>query len=242
MSPKLWSPITETYGPTRAGLHQIAFFAMSPARYRVAGRMGLRPTQGGFGTPEFGGTVARIEGDLLVLEGPSKVATQSISTIRAATEFFGGPYEAEWFGDFHDPLSPDDPDKALAVVSGDTLFIGEWFEFAFSVLDELRAGGTESDDVSEAQIWPEHFDAAAELGDAGSGRRASYGASPGDGNISSPYIYVAPWSEVDKAEDYWNATSFGGSVLTYDDLAVAKDPHASALEFFQRGYGLLASS
>ena len=47
---------------SRDALHQLAFFAVSPARYRAIGRMGLQPTPGGFGTPQFEGQVARVEG------------------------------------------------------------------------------------------------------------------------------------------------------------------------------------
>ena len=75
--------LPETYAETREALHQIAFFAVAPARYKLAGRMGLKDTPGGFGTPEFEGRVARVEGDLLVYEQNGNSAAQTISTIRS---------------------------------------------------------------------------------------------------------------------------------------------------------------
>lgn len=238
---KLWQPLAESYETSRNHLHQIAFFAVSPARHKEVGRMGLRPTPGGFGTPEFNGQVARVEGTLLVHEKDGNTATQEISTVRAAAEFLTGEYQEKWFDDFHDPLAPLDPDAELAVEEQDTYLIGNWFEFAFGVLNRLRAEGTDDDDVSEAQIWPEHFDGATELGAQDAGRRASYGASPGDGGISEPYIYVAPWSEVDKSDAYWSSDHFGGSTLTYSELSDASSPSDTALDFYLTGYRKLRS-
>ena len=73
------------------------------------------------------------------------------------------------------------------------------------------------------------------------GRRASYGASPGDASTPEPYLYVGPWGEVDSAEPFWNATGFTGATLAYADLLSADDPRAHALSFFRRGFELLNS-
>lgn len=233
---ELWESPSESYVTTRNHLHQIAFFAVSPARYRAVGRMGLAATANGFGTPSFDGNAARVEGNQLVFESGGNVATQTITTIRAAAEFFGGEYKPAWFDDFHDPLSPMDPDIPLDIDRASSLLLGEWFKFGFSVLNELRERGEHDDDVSEAQMWPEHFDAATELGNQDAGRRASFGASPGDGQVPEPYFYVAPWSEIDGSDPYWSAEHFGGSVLHYADLAKSGEPKATALEFLWTGY------
>jgi hypothetical protein len=224
---------------TRDSLHQLAFFALSPARYKAMGRMGLQGTPGGFGTPEFDGRVARIEGDQLVHSQDGNVATQAITTVREAAEFFGNEYEAEWFADFHDPLEASDPDAQLLVSREASLAIGDWFEFGFAVLNELRSQGVEGDDVSEVQLWPEHLDPATELGDYEKGQRASFGASPGDGANPEPYLYVASWSDVDRSDAYWNSTSFNGSSLAYEELLASDDPHGKALEFLVEGYRIL---
>jgi hypothetical protein len=55
--------------PTRQLLHHLAQTVISPARERVTGRIGLRATPGGFGTPRFGdGEQVRVEGTDLVFE------------------------------------------------------------------------------------------------------------------------------------------------------------------------------
>ncbi len=41
---------------TREALHTIAEHVLAPARYAVTGRIGLRATPGGFGTPPFPGS------------------------------------------------------------------------------------------------------------------------------------------------------------------------------------------
>jgi hypothetical protein len=233
--------LPESFASTREAVHQLAFFALSPARHKVAGRMALKDTPGGFGTPEYDGQVARVEGDLLVFEKGDHVATQTISTIRAAAEFFGNAYEAEWFPDFHDPLAPADPDAPLDVDPEAVRALGNWFEFAFDVLNQMRGHGVEGDDVTEVQLWPEHFDPATELGDYEKGQRASFGASPGDGAHPEPYLYVASWSEIDRSNPFWNNDSFNGGSIGYAELAAADDPVQAAVGFYLEGYRVLHS-
>ena len=117
----------------------MAFFAVSPARYRAIGRMGLQPTPGGFGTPQFEGQVARVEGTHLVFESAAGVATQEISTVRDAAVFFGGDYDVDWFTDFKDPLQPVDPYSPLVISEPAALFVADWFVFGWEVLEKLRS-------------------------------------------------------------------------------------------------------
>ena len=224
---------------TRNALHQVAFFAVAPARYRSVGRMGLKAAPGGFGTPEFEGRVARVEGTLLVHEADGHVATQEMTTVRSAAEFFDIEYDVHWFTDFHDPLAPTDPDQQLTVDREAALALGEWFGFGFGLLNRLRAHGRQGDDVSEVQLWPEHFDPATELGDPTKGERASFGASPGDAAHPQPYLYVAAWGEIDRSNSYWNDRSFNGASLSHADLLDADDPVDRGLEFLLEGYRAL---
>lgn len=231
--------LPEKFQYTRDQLHQIAFYALAPARYKAVGRMGLRPTPNGFGTPEFEGRVARVEGDLLVHEQAGNLATQTITTIRSAAEFFGIEYEEAWFPDFHDPLPAMDPDLRLDIDLESARALGEWLHFGFEVLAAL--GDRVEDEASVVQLWPEHFDAATEIGDARRGRRASYGASAGDRDHIAPYLYVAAWSEVDRSDPYWNDRFFNGASLPYTTLESATDPVTAALDFFLTGYRSLGS-
>jgi hypothetical protein len=123
-----------------------------------------------------------------------------------------------------EPIDGVDPDAASALAA--------WFAFAAGVLEELLADADSSLSPTPAQLWPEHFDIAIELGDEGAGRRATYGASPGDGEHPEPYLYVATWSPPPEGP-LWNATIFSGSELAYAELLAARDRRACARDFFQ---------
>lgn len=110
--------------------------------------------------------------------------------------------------------------------------IGDWFGFGFSVLEELRARAQEELEPSRVQLWPEHFDPAAELGSEEGGVRAGYGASPGDEHHAEPYLYVVPWSAKPEGE-LWQAEGFTGAELPYAELLEAPDQRAAALEFYE---------
>lgn len=232
-------PLPDSFVATRDALHQIAFFALGPARYRTEGRMGLRATPGGFGTPRHDGRVARVEGDILILETADASASQTITTVRAACRFLGQDYAVDWFTGFRDPLTPVDPDADLPVDDAAGRALGNWFGFGTDVLDRVCAHASPEDDPSPVQLWPEHFDPATEVGDQTRGQRASYGASPGDGGHDEPYVYVSPWGEVDRSDPYWNDDAFGGSSLSYSELALTEDPVTRALEFLLEGHRAL---
>jgi hypothetical protein len=201
--------------------------------------MGLRATQGGFGTPEFDSRVARVEGDRLVEEREESSASQTISTVRAAAAFFGMEYRVDWFTEFHDPLPPTDPDRDLDIDVESALSLAAWFHLGFDVLEEMRRRSSPGDDASEVQLWPEHFDPATEIG--AEGRRASYGASPGDAAHEEPYFYVAAWGEIDRDVEYWNDRAFNGASLGYGTLLGAASPHDVARDFLIEGYRILDS-
>jgi hypothetical protein len=95
------------------------------------------------------------------------------------------------------------------------------------------------DEVSETQIWPEHFDVAIEMGDEASGQRASYGASPGDAAHPEPYVYVSAWGEIDRRNGYWNDHAFNGASLGFDRLLEEADPVTTALVFLLDGHRIL---
>jgi hypothetical protein len=110
-------------------------------------------------------------------------------------------------------------------------WLGDFYGFAFAVLDEIARHGTHPAPI---RLWPEHFDIATELGDESAGTRATYGASPGDENHDEPYLYVGPWAEPPGPPELWNARGFTGAELTLSDLLAADDQRAAALEFFRR--------
>ena len=229
------------YTETREALHQLAFFAMAPKRHAVNGKIALRYTHNGFGTPFFGeDEQVRIESGVLVHQTADAVRTTEVTTVNAACDFLGVPYVVEWFPDLHDPLKPVDPDMSLSVDTVAAEALGDWFGFSASVLEGVRRieGAV---DASRVQLWAEHFDPATELGSMEKEQRASFGASPGDGANPEPYLYVAAWYGVDKEDPFWNAESFGGAQLDYSDLLAADDQRTTALDFFRTAYEKLSS-
>ena len=144
------------FAATREALRALACFVVAPARKAQGGRIGLRPTIDGFGTPVLDdGTQIAVRGDRLIREPDG--GDVPITTLRAAAAFVGVDLVADP-GVGHD-LPPFVPDVDLAVDATASLVLGAWYRFGHEVLDALRdelpAGST-----SEAQLWPEHFDRA----------------------------------------------------------------------------------
>ena len=69
------------------------------------------------------------------------------------------------------------------------------------------------------RIWPEHFDAAIDMGDGDAGRRATYGGSPGDRHHAEPYLYASPWAG--RIDPFFDDPTFKGVSLTYAELLAA---------------------
>lgn len=231
-------PLPDKYGTTRQALHQVAFFAVAPKRFAHTGKLGLRYTAGGFGTPFFVGhsgtdDQVRVTSDLLIHQIGDEVRSTRITNLDAATQFLGLTYQEGWFDAFHDPLSSVGQHTLLDVDGVASAAVGDWFGFATHVLERLRTSGAE--DMSRVELWPEHFDAAVEGGSSDRGERASYGASPGDDDRPEPYLYITPWGQVDESDPFWNAESFTGAVLGHSELRAAPDPYRAALEFLEEG-------
>jgi hypothetical protein len=217
------APVPGTLVQTRLGLHRLAEHVVSPARRHVNGKIGLRYTRGGFGTPFFGADeqVRVVGGDLVVQRGGEE-RRAAITTLAAAADHVGRTA-------LPDDLAVDD--TPLQVEARAASFLGDWYGFAASVLEELRARADLGADPSRVQLWPEHFDLAVDLGRETGGVRAGYGLSPGDDQHPELYLYVAPWV-APPAGELWGATGFTGAELTYEALLEAEDQRATALEFF----------
>ena len=122
-----------------------------------------------------------------------------------------------------EPIAHVDADAAAALAA--------WFAFGAGVLEELRADAPPEQFATPPQLWPEHFDVAIEVGDEAAGRRAGYGASPGDELHPEPYLYVTPWTARPEGE-LWNATAYPGAELSYAELLAGADRRVAALDFF----------
>jgi len=219
---------------TRAALHRLAFYVIAPARLRDNGKIGLRWTMGGFGTPFFGTeSQVRVAGVELVVQRGNEVSVQPITTLSDAAQLvLGGPPDVGWPDQVgvRDRPPLGDVDGALPVDGDAVRYLGDWYGFAWSVLEEFRAEA-ESAPSLRVQLWPEHFDAAIDcLLDE---RPTSFGASPGDQSSVEPYLYVTAPSVAPVPSDLWNASSFDGAVLPLSELLAVNDQRATALDFFR---------
>ena len=214
--------------------HRLAYSVVAEARYQCNGKFGLRYTRGGFGTPFFGDDVqVRVVSDRLVVQAAGRARSTAVTTLREAGEFVGvapGTTAAE-----HDSPELGDIDRRLDTRAEVGDFLGAWFGLATAALEELRFSPGVVD-PERVQLWPGHFDPAIAAGDTGPGRRATYGFSPGDHSHDEPYIYVAAWGDVDRADPFWNETNFIGASLPYRTLAAADDHYAAAVDFLKGGY------
>jgi hypothetical protein len=218
---------------TRRALHKVAEHVISPTRKRANGKIGLRYTMGGFGTPFFGADVQiRVAGEDLVVQVGARVQHGRLTTLEDAAEFIGFDLTR------YDLAGADKP---LDVDRDASCFLGEWFGLAASVLEQLRVESPEELDSNRVQLWPERFDMSVELGSEREGRRATYGFSPGDDEHKQPYVYVAPWEGVPD-EELWNGKGFRGAELSYAELQRAADQRAAALNFLRDRRDVLAQS
>jgi hypothetical protein len=213
---------------TRKALHRVAEDVLKEAREKATGNeIALRWYPGGFGTPPIpeGGEsrIIRVESlTLLDVRDSGESSRTPLTSLRAAAGTLGDLLDASELSD--DPLGID---QAAAD------FLGLWFAFATLAIAELQTGANASLDPGLVQLWPEHFDIATELGSEADGKRAAFGASPGDEEHDEPYVYVAPWIEQPEAE-VWNSTAFKGAEMPYAELRAADDPRAAVATFFAR--------
>ena len=216
------APLPDTFAATRDAVHVLACYAVAPARKARTGHISLRPTASGIGTPPFDdGSDVSIDGATL----HRGTKWTPVTTLRAAAQFLGIELLADP-GVGRD-LPPFRPDDELAIDPAAAEALAGWYRFGHGVLAAINAP-----DVSEAQLWPEHFDLAAVVTVA-SGARANVGFSPGDGYSAAPYVYVGPFSLDGIAGPYWNAPF--GATLSYADVAAAGDPAEAVQAFIAEG-------
>ncbi len=219
------APLPEGFARTRAALHRVAEEVVALAR-KPHNEIALAQTPGGFGTPpfEFDGRAlqVRVDGAEIVVTDGGAERREALSSIPAAAGFVG----SELF-----PDGPPADEAPLDVDPESARLLGDFYDFAARVLRALLEQTAPADESSEVNLWPEHFDIAFESGPESLGRRATYGASPGDEHHPEPYLYVSTWQDQGGGE-LWNATGFAGAELAYAELVAVPDPDRLAAEFF----------
>jgi hypothetical protein len=218
-------PALDVLVRTRESLHRVAEHVLAAARMRTMGEFGLLPRPGGFGTPPFvDGRVIAVEGTDLVVTGRGVSERAPLTTVRAAAELVGTEPGFPTAGETATRLEPD---ARLAVDPAAARVIADWFALGEQALQRLSREIAE-EAPSGAVLFPEHFDLGVTAG------RANYGASPGDGDIALPYVYVGPHGGR-PAGDFWNA-SFG-AYRSIEQIGSVEE----AVAFFLDGHARLAT-
>jgi len=217
------TPLSGSYAATRDALHRLAVYVVSPAQRITNGEIILRATPGGFGTAMLAGGQVRVDGTDLVVEHGGETRRAPITTLNQMAALVGIEPDVAQQEQFDVPPHGD-LDQPLAVDAAAVADLAEWFAFTSDLLEALRAEAVPKDDVSPVRIWPEHFDAAIDLGDQQSGRRGTYGGSPGDRHHDQPYMYVSPWAG--RIDDFFGDPTFKGASLTHADIIAGADPAA----------------
>jgi hypothetical protein len=218
-------PLPAAFAETRDALHRLAVYVVAPAQRRVNGEIILRATPGGFSTYPFGdGRVIGVDGAELVVAG----ARHPIGSLNDCARLAGIAPDVGQQEQFDVPPHGD-LDEPLRVDAAAARALGAWYAFATDLLDELRATAGPGEDASVVRIWPEHFDAAVDAGDGKERRRATYGASPGDGHHPEPYVYASPWAG--RIDAFFDDPGFRGAARGYATLAAAAEPRAVAIAF-----------
>ena len=219
-------PLPDSFEETRRALHRIAEQVVAPSR-KPHNEIALIQTPGGFGTPPFeheGRSLqVRVDGAEIVVEEDSAERREPIASVAQAAVFVGEDLFPDGLPDDSDPLAID-PQAAQR--------LGAFYAFGAQALEAFLGELSPADEATGIDLWPEHFDIALVAGPEQLGRRANYGASPGDDDHPLPYVYVGPWQPQTRG-GLWNAIAFDGAELGYADLLAADDAEEKVAEFFE---------
>ncbi len=236
----LLSTLPDGYAKTRREVQRVATHVLARGLAATGGRIGLRVTPGGVGTPAFGAAqeVLRLTHTSLVRErqggdGPRtdtlSIAGRTLGELAA----LGGLDLSSSFSVGRDTPPLGDPTSPIEFDSDAVEALIGWLQLGDLVLNEVLPS---TSSPSVIQVWPEHFDIALDV--ASRSGRVNLGASPGDAHHPDPYLYVGPWgAERPGDPDYWNAPF--GAVLGHGNLLGSRAPVADAASFMLRGLDLL---
>ena len=227
---------------SRLPLHRIAVHVLARARVEASGRFSLRPSIGGFSTPDLApnGLRVRVSGSRLVVESDMAGAASaqsmeidghSLGELAAfAGVDLGGALDVG-----HDTPPAGAPEEPITLDTNGALDVTGWFGVVAAILDEVLAQLPATAGATLPRLWPEHFDIAIEA-DAHPDRRVNLGGSPGDGFNDGPYLYVGPWTAGRPGDAvFWNA-SFGGFRTRDELMSDGDDLVAAGVAFLLDGF------
>ena len=214
------TPPDEVIVATRASLHAVAEHLIAADLYHHTGRIGLRPTPGGFGTPPFivDGTTRqlRVDRNGLVVRHGHERTSHPFTTLGQLAEESGVTPGAP--ADVYSPTTPLDLDAPLTVDPEAVTHLGHFLRIGAEALERL-ASDFPHETPTPAQLWPEHFDLAIAMSEI------TYGACLGDSSVELPYFYVSPWAA--RVGDFWDRP--WGSAAVWAGSATAEDAHGHFL-------------
>lgn len=234
-------PSDEVLASTRRSWHLLAAHVVAEERFRRVGHSGLEPTPSGFRTPADEPVGVEVDVDQLLVRTAHEVARRPVTTVGDAQAWILGEVGPPRWGEqpgLHDPPARVPGETLLPIDPAVARWLGSWFSLGAAVLRELVADPV-STEAGVPTLWPEHFDVGIEL--LGGNRRASYGLSPGDDTIATPYAYVVPWAPARMAtgEARWNDPVLRGASMTARELVAAADPEEVLLTWFRERRDLL---
>ena len=209
---------------TRDALHQVAEHVLAAAQYAQLGTIRLRIVAGGFETINTlpGNRRLGVINGRIVVTDDAGMRSAPLTTVRAAADFAG--ITAGLSPTAYRPVTTLTPDAPLAIDAHSAVVLSDWYRLADQALRRFATdlGAPPLQPV----LWPEHFDVGITI-DA-----VNYGASPGDSEITDPYVYVGPHGGPPRHDTFWNADF--GAARTIDEITGSDD----AVAFFRTGYEL----
>ncbi len=220
-------PLPQSFAATRDALHRVAEEVVAPAR-----KPAQRDRADGHARWVRNAASSSTTAAASRFASTAPRSSSTPTTARRAARSRPSPTPPLLVGEELFPGGLPGDDEDLGVDAGAAGRLAAFYEFADLALAGFKDTLDDEADASSTNLWPEHFDLAFEAGSEDDGKRANYGASPGDETHPEPYLYVGPWSAEVSGEPGTRA-GFNGAELGYAELAGADDAAAAALEFFR---------
>jgi hypothetical protein len=156
------------------------------------------------------------------------------STLRDLARFAGTDIDA-LFSCGDDTPAVGNPDAPLFVDAEELRRISDWYAMGWTALDAVVMALPPEASPATIQLWPEHLDAATNVGVGKGEERVNLGFSPGDSFETGAYAYVGPWSSARGGDaDYWNAP-FGAVLRAAELEGSGAAAQAACVDFLRRG-------
>jgi|tagenome__1003787_1003787.scaffolds.fasta_scaffold20983057_6 hypothetical protein len=201
----------------RDSWHRVAEHVLAAGQFAASGTIRLRQTAGGYATTAgVDGRQLAVVGLTLVMSDGDARRTAPLTTIGALAAFAG---VRPGLSGSYSPTTAPDLEALLTGEEQAAETLAAWFSLGTT---SLRRFADEAGHPQEPVLWPEHFDLGVTVSEV------NYGFSPGDEQISEPYVYVMPHAGPPSSHPFWNAPF--GAALTADRIRTTDDAVAFSTE------------